>query len=69
MSFMPPWPCSCSWDWPGAASAQSLGDLAAQEKQKRQGKPAPKVITEGDIAKCQARHRLHDHRGGDDPGR
>ena len=39
----------------GAASAQSLGDLAAQEKQKRQGKPAPKVITEGDIAKMTKR--------------
>ena len=39
----------------GAASAQSLGELAAAEKQKRQGKPAPKVITEGDIAKMTKR--------------
>ena len=35
-----------------AASAQSLGELAAQEKQKRQGKPAPKPITESDLAKA-----------------
>ena len=35
-----------------AASAQSLGELAAQEKQKRQGKPAPKTITESDLAKA-----------------
>ena len=36
----------------GPLSAQSLGDLAAQEKQKRQGKPAPKVITESELAKA-----------------
>ncbi len=39
----------------GAASAQSLGELAAQEKQKRQGKPAPKVMTEGDLGKAGKR--------------
>ena len=36
----------------GPLSAQSLGELAAQEKQKRQGKPAPKVITEQELAKA-----------------
>ena len=36
----------------GAAAAQSLGELAAQEKQKRQGKPAPKTITESDLARA-----------------
>ena len=35
-----------------AASAQSLGDLADKEKQKRQGKPAPKTITEADLARA-----------------
>jgi hypothetical protein len=39
----------------GPLSAQSLGDLAAQEKQKRQGKPAPKVITEQELAKAGKR--------------
>jgi hypothetical protein len=39
----------------GFASAQSLGELSAQEKQKRQGKPAPKVITEGDLSKAGKR--------------
>lgn len=39
----------------GPLSAQSLGDLAAQEKQKRQGKPAPKVITEQELAKTGKR--------------
>jgi hypothetical protein len=39
----------------GAASAQSLGDLAVQEKQKRQGKPLPKIITVGDIASMPKR--------------
>lgn len=39
----------------GSASAQSLGELSAQEKQKRQGKPAPKVITEGDLSKAGKR--------------
>ena len=33
----------------GGAAAQSLGQLADKEKQKRQGKPAPKVITENDL--------------------
>ena len=36
-------------------SAQSLGELAAKEKEKRQGKPAPKVITEGDLSKAGKR--------------
>ena len=36
----------------GAATAQSLGELAAQEKQKRHGKPAPKTLTESDLAKA-----------------
>ena len=36
----------------GAASAQSLGQLADKEKQKRQGKPAPKPITENDLARA-----------------
>ena len=36
----------------GAASAQSLGELADQQKQKRQGKPAPKVITENDLSRA-----------------
>ena len=35
-----------------AASAQSLGELAEKEKQKRQGKPAPKTITEADLARA-----------------
>ena len=35
-----------------AASAQSLGELADKEKQKRQGKPAPKPITEDDLARA-----------------
>ena len=39
----------------GAAAAQSLGQLADQEKQKRQGKPAPKTITENDLAKAGKR--------------
>jgi hypothetical protein len=39
----------------GPASAQSLGELAAKEKQKRQGKPAPKVITETDLSKAGKR--------------
>ena len=34
-----------------SASAQSLGELAAQEKQKRHGKTTPKTITESDLAK------------------
>ena len=42
----------------GAASAQSLGELAAKEKQKRQGKPAPKVITEDDLARAGTRGTL-----------
>jgi len=36
----------------GVASAQSLGELAEQQKQKRQGKPVPKTITEADLAKA-----------------
>ena len=36
----------------GGAAAQSLGQLADKEKQKRQGKPAPKVITENDLARA-----------------
>jgi hypothetical protein len=36
----------------GVASAQSLGELAEQQKQKRQGKPAPKTITDADLAKA-----------------
>ena len=36
-------------------SAQSLGELAAKEKEKRQGKPAPKVITEGDLSRAGKR--------------
>jgi len=42
----------------GAASAQSLGELAAKEKQKRQGKPAPKVLTEDDLARAGTRGTL-----------
>jgi hypothetical protein len=42
----------------GAAAAQSLGQLADQEKQKRQGKPAPKTITEADLAKAGKRGTL-----------
>lgn len=42
----------------GAASAQSLGELAEQEKQKRQGKPAPKTITEADLARAGKRGTL-----------
>jgi hypothetical protein len=37
------------------ARAQSLGELAAQEKQKRQGKPATKVINEGDLGRAAKR--------------
>ena len=36
----------------GAATAQSLGELADKEKQKRQGKPAPKTLTESDLARA-----------------
>jgi hypothetical protein len=36
----------------GPGFAQSLGELAAKEKQKRQGKPAPKVITEADLGRA-----------------
>lgn len=36
----------------GIASAQSLGELAAKEKEKRQGKPAPKVITENELGRA-----------------
>jgi hypothetical protein len=36
----------------GTAAAQSLGELAAKEKEKRQGKPAPKVITENDLGRA-----------------
>jgi hypothetical protein len=32
-----------------AATAQSLGEAAAKEKEKRKGKPAPKVITEEEL--------------------
>jgi hypothetical protein len=39
----------------GSASAQSLGDVAAREKQKREGRPTSKVITEGDLAKAGKR--------------
>jgi hypothetical protein len=35
--------------------AQSLGELAAKEKAKRQGKPAPKVITEGELSRAGKR--------------
>ena len=42
----------------GAASAQSLGELAEKEKQKRQGKPAPKTITEADLARAGKRGTL-----------
>jgi hypothetical protein len=35
----------------GVASAQSLGELAEQQKQKRQGKPVPKTITDADLGK------------------
>jgi len=41
-----------------AASAQSLGELAAKERQKRQGKPAPKVITEDDLSRAGTRGTL-----------
>jgi hypothetical protein len=37
------------------ARAQSLGELAAQEKQKRQGKPPTKVITEGELGRAAKR--------------
>jgi len=37
------------------APAQSLGELAAKEKQKRQGKPSPKVITESELSKAGKR--------------
>jgi hypothetical protein len=36
----------------GFAPAQSLGELAKKEKQKRQGKPAPKAITEDDLGRA-----------------
>lgn len=42
----------------GAATAQSLGQLADKEKQKRQGKPAPKPITEDDLARAGKRGTL-----------
>ena len=42
----------------GAASAQSLGELAEKEKEKRQGKPAPKTITEADLARAGKRGTL-----------
>jgi hypothetical protein len=37
------------------AAAQSLGDLATQEKQKRQGKPSRKVITENELGRAGTR--------------
>jgi hypothetical protein len=36
----------------GTAPAQSLGEIAAKEKEKRQGKPAPKVISENDLGRA-----------------
>jgi hypothetical protein len=41
--------------WAGPTHAQSLGDVANKEKQKRQGKPAPKVITESDLGRSPKR--------------
>jgi hypothetical protein len=38
-----------------AASAQSLGELAEKEKEKRQGKPKAKVITENDLGRSGKR--------------
>jgi hypothetical protein len=35
-----------------AATAQSLGEAAAKEREKRKGKPAPKVITEEELRKA-----------------
>ena len=35
--------------------AQSLGEMAAREREKRKGKPAPKVITETDLARAGTR--------------
>ena len=51
----------------GAASAQSLGQLADKEKQKRQGKPAPKPITENDLARAGKKGTLSMTAGPDAP--